>query len=113
MDRQNASSSSLQASTALRGARTDAESRHTCRAESASPALVHLCRRGDVTDDDLRARVEAIVHEARAQRAADLGEIIGVGLTAISTELGQMIRFAGRNVRALSPPRIRRLLSKK
>ena len=115
MDRQNASALSTQASIALRGTPSHAEPEHHLpRSQSLLLPLANLPRFGHLAGgDDLRERVEAIVYQARAQRAADLGEVIGVGVVAISRGLARMIHFAGRSVRALPAPRVRRLLSKK
>lgn len=115
MDRQNASASSTQANIALQATRRHAEpEHHRLRSQSLLLPLADLPQFGHLAGgDDLRARVEAIVYQARAQRAADLGESIGVGLVAISRALARMIHFAGRSVRALPALRVRQLLSRK
>jgi hypothetical protein len=113
VDRQNTSASSIQANIAL--PRTCDELAHfPPRPQSAPSALRDLPQFGHIADgDDLRARVEAIVYQARAQRAADLGEIIGVALLAISDGLARIIRFASRNVRDLPELRVRRMPARK
>src|SRR4030095_5226804 len=85
VDRQNASALSTQASIALRATprHTDPE-HHQLRSQGLLLPLANLPQFGHLAGgDDLRARVEAMVYQARAQRAADLGEFIGVGLVAV------------------------------
>jgi len=61
------------------------------------------------TGDNLRERVEAIVYQARAQRAADLGVLIGTGLALFWRALVGTLSLVSHPMRAVHVSRVGRL----
>ena len=62
-----------------------------------------------ITGDNLREHIEAAVYQARAERAADLGVLIGTALALVWRALVGTLSPASHSMRALPASRVGRL----